>query len=246
MNNLSEMLPASSTDVDASESKEEIPQIEHDFLHFDALDMEKAKRYFDYLQLRISDPTRYIDKGGAGSVFNINNTVCIKMMEDKFLREEIRAREMGREPYQLDLGNRPVVEARIQEHVANLLVAGVRAPHITQYIPGSFWHGIVMERLNAVNMQHCLSGTVPFPQNFEYGKYMDSLGEYLNALHSEKLIYHGDLEPRNVMIDNETGNPYMIDFGRSGTIIEGERSAKADGDWQKYDVLYEKLEKAPV
>lgn len=243
MNNPSEIYPVANDEVDDSESQEEIPQIEHDFSHFDALDMEKAKRYFDYLQRRISDPTRYIDKGGAGSVFNINNTVCIKMMEDKFLREEMRAREIGREPYHLDLGNRPVVEARIQEHVANLSVAGVRAPHITQYIPGKFWHGIVMERLSAVNMQHCLSGTVPFPEHFDSGVYMDALGEYLNALHSEKLVYHGDLEPRNVMIDVETGSPYMIDFGRSGTLVEGERSVHADGDWQKYDALYEKLEK---
>jgi tRNA A-37 threonylcarbamoyl transferase component Bud32 len=222
---------------------ESIPQIEHDFLHFDALDREHAQRYFVYLQRRISDPARYMDKGGAGTVFNINDTVCIKMVEDRWRLEEVRAREEGRQLYKLDIGNRPVMEARIQEEVASLFVDGVRAPHLTQYIPGEFWHGIVMERLNAVNMQRCLAGLDIFPENFDPNRYMDALGSYLEALHDEKSIYHGDLEPRNVMIDKETGSPYVIDFGRSGRITKEGRSLHADADWQKYDTLYERLQK---
>lgn len=223
---------------------EDIPRIEHDFNHFDALDKLSSVRYFSYLQQRISDPQRYMDKGGAGTVFNINDTVCIKMMEDRYLLEELRAREEGRAPHQLNLGNRPVVEARIQERVADLAVAGVRAPHIAQYIPGKIWHGIVMERLNAVNIQHCLNGTANFPEGFQYGTFMDSLGAYLEEMHSKKHIYHGDLEPRNVMADIETGAPYLIDFGRSGTLHDTGRSRLTEGDWKKYDSLYEKLERA--
>ena len=34
-------------------------------------------------------------------------------------------------------------------------------------------------------------------------------------MHDETGIVHGDLFARNIMVDKETGNPRVIDFGRS-------------------------------
>ncbi len=52
-----------------------------------------------------------------------------------------------------------------------------------------------------------------FPTSFDPHIYFEKLTNFINKLHSEKGIYHRDLKARNVMIDNETGNPIVLDFG---------------------------------
>ena len=202
--------------IDSSESPVEIPYIEHDFLHLNDEDHVNLERYFDYIQRRISDPSRFMDKGGAGSVFNVNDSICIKMIEDREELEKRRAQKEGREPFHLSLGNRPHVEARIQERLNDLTVEGVRSPQLVQYIQGETWHGLIMERLNAVNLQYVLNGTAPLPEQFNKDKFLQSLGDYLEEVHDQKKIYHGDLFPRNVMVHNETGDARVIDWGRAG------------------------------
>jgi tRNA A-37 threonylcarbamoyl transferase component Bud32 len=231
---MSERLPQQQ--LDAHESPIEIPRIEHDFLHLDNMDHENLERYFDYLQRNISDPSRFMEKGGSGSVFNVNDSICIKMIEDRQMLEERRAREEEREPFHLDLGNRPFVEAHIQEHMGGLVVGGVRSPQLVQYIRGETWHGILMERLNAVNLQWVLNGKAPLPETFEKNKFLQSLGDYLDATHKEKKIYHGDLFPRNVMIHNETGDARVIDWGRAGQ-LKDTHDPSTEKDWIKYDEL---------
>lgn len=227
--------------VDTHESTMEIPRIEHDFLHLDNMDRANLERYFDYLQRRISDPSRFMDKGGAGSVFNVNDSICIKMIEDREELEERRAKDEDREPFHLDLGNRPYREARIQEHMSDLVIDGVRSPQLVQYVRGATWHGLIMERLNAVNLQYALNGKAPLPESFSKGHFLQSLGNFLEATHEEKKIYHGDLFPRNIMIHNETGDARVIDWGRSGQIKNGEHDPFAQKDWIKYDELDAKI-----
>jgi serine/threonine protein kinase len=223
------------------ESTIEIPRIEHDFLHLDDMDRVNLERYFGYLQRRISDPSRFMDKGGAGSVFNVNDSICIKMIEDRQELEERRAREEGREPFHLDLGNRPHVEARIHEHMNNLVIEDVRSPQLLQYIQGETWHGLIMERLNAVNLQYVLNGKAPLPERFNKDKFLQSLGDYLEEVHDQKKTYHGDLFPRNVMIHNETGDARVIDWGRAGQLKNGAHDSFAEKDWAKFDELDEKI-----
>jgi hypothetical protein len=236
---MSERLPQQQ--IDPSEPFIEIPRIEHDFLHLDDMDRVNLERYFDYLQRRISDPSRFMDKGGAGSVFNVNDSICIKMIEDRQGLEERRAREEDREPFHLDLGNRPHMEARIQERMNDLVVGGVRSPQLVQYIQGETWHGLIMERLNAVNLQYVLNRKAPLPEQFNKDKFLQSLGDFLEETHERKKIYHGDLFPRNVMIHNETGDARVIDWGRSGQLKNGAHDAFAEKDWIKYDELDAKI-----
>lgn len=183
-----------------------LPKIEHDFLHVDGQDRENLKRWFDYLQGKLDDPENYIDHGGAAVVFSVNETICIKMVTD---------RHNAQNSSLFNLGNNACVEARIQEKLSSFETAGVRSPKLIMYIQGEKYHGIIMEKLNATNLNKCLQKEVPFPEKFNPQEFYFDLDEYLYALHDEKDLGHGDLYARNIMIDNATGKPIIIDFGRS-------------------------------
>ena len=231
----------SQPETDPHELSVEIPRIEHDFLHLDNMDHVHLERYFGYLQRRISDPSRFMDKGGAAAVFNVNDSICIKMIEDRHELEEHRAQKEDREPFHLDMGNRPHVEARIQDRMNDLYVGGARSPRFIQYIQGATWHGLIMERLHAVNLQYVLNGKAALPEQFNKDKFLQSLGDFLEATHEEKKVYHGDLFPRNIMIENETGDARVIDWGRAGELKNGAHDILTEKDWSKYDELDAKI-----
>jgi len=52
-----------------------------------------------------------------------------------------------------------------------------------------------------------------FPESFDLENFFSKLENFTEKMHSELSIYHGDLFSRNILIDNETGNPIVIDFG---------------------------------
>jgi ubiquinone biosynthesis protein len=39
----------------------------------------------------------------------------------------------------------------------------------------------------------------------------------------ERGVYHSDLQPGNILVDEETGTAYLLDFGQVGELSEGER-----------------------
>lgn len=51
------------------------------------------------------------------------------------------------------------------------------------------------------------------PESFNPQLFFDKLEDFVIRLHEEKGIYHRDLHSRNILIDNETGDPIVIDFG---------------------------------
>lgn len=52
-----------------------------------------------------------------------------------------------------------------------------------------------------------------FPETFDVELFFHRLETFIHKMHNEKNIYHRDLFSRNILIDNETGNPIVIDFG---------------------------------
>lgn len=76
---------------------------------------------------------------------------------------------------------------------------------------------LVMEELNATRLSDIIEGKIPgytFPLYFDLNTFFHYLREFVIKMH-ESDVYHCDLFARNIMIDNETGLPCVIDFGEA-------------------------------
>lgn len=52
-----------------------------------------------------------------------------------------------------------------------------------------------------------------FPESFDKDIFFQKLNDYIEKMHNKLGIYHRDLFARNILINNTTGNPIVIDFG---------------------------------
>jgi serine/threonine protein kinase len=211
-----------------------------EIVRFDTTELQGEQMEYFEAQVRdiVSDPRRYIDRGGVGTVHAVTEHLCIKVLEPR--HESPRAHLM-------DLGQPVQVEAGIQRAVCGVEIAGVRAPWVYGYSKGSGENVpsiIIMERLDAVNLQRALNGDEQFPRDYDPDRFMSALESYLDYLHEQFGIIHGDLEPRNIMIDIQTGMPRVIDFGRSrvvSSMSEERRQQMIDRENEMFAEIYERL-----
>ena len=187
-------------------------------------------------------PENYIDRGGAAKVYELPSGFCVKVLEP-------RHNSANRDKFQL--GNAPIVEARLQERMSRTNYAGItRVPRFFSVISNpalNSYSAIVMERLNAINLQHVLTDPSLWPSEFVVDSFFADLEKFIQHMHDTEQIAHGDLYPRNVMVDSETGAPYVIDFGKSTAFgdVSQTRAIKAfDSDWQLLDEMYETMYEA--
>jgi len=191
------------------------------------------KEFNEWLEKHVKDPEKFIGVGGAGKVFRLDNQ-CIKMMIN-------RHNQPGSDKY--NLGNTAQKEANIQAHLSDLVVDGVYCPKVVGFYEGEKNCAIVMEELDAVNMQLVLNGKEELPKGFDNDIFFERLEDYLSEMH-ERGVVHKDLDPRNIMIDINTGLPRVIDFGRAD--IDTEKSEGFEmrclKDFDKVDAALEKME----
>lgn len=157
------------------------------------------------IECYVKDPENFLGEGGAGKVFNIGDQ-CIKLMKNRHSSASARYYNLGNTPQQ-----EFAIQATLNEFEAN----GVFSPSALRFYVGDQCSGIVMERLDAANLQTVLNGKESVPDGFDIEDFFFRLENYIGEMHDEFGIIHNDLEPRNVMIDRETGFPRVIDFGRS-------------------------------
>jgi len=176
------------------------------------------KRYIQALQKWISRSENYIDRGGAGRVFSLNDTgLCIKVMENRHSRMDAK---------KYNLGNSVYKESLFLRDLSHFSCEGVRSPFFFEYFVGKNYTAIIMEQLDAINLEHIIQGKQAFPEEYDRDVFCDRLGIYIEALHNEARVAHGDFFARNVMVDKITGDPYVIDFGRSIDLDEIEDEQK--------------------
>lgn len=206
-------------------------------------DFETIKRESINFLFSFEKPEFYIDKGGVGTVYDIGNRFCIKILDE---------RHTSPNRHLFDLGNTPDVEAAFQEKMSHAVYEGnTRSPKmfgtISSQIEGER-NALIMERLDAVNMQHIINETVPIPEGFDLDTYFEDLEKYLQNMHERYQIAHNDLYARNIMIDQETATARMIDFGRSVDLTklssDSEKQKFIDFDWQNLEDAYLQLETA--
>lgn len=202
---------------------------------------EQERKVFEYLTLfkeALMNQENYIDHGGAAKVYSLDkNDICVKVMKDRHVSENAQM---------YDLGARPIEEFRFMEMLHNFSHGGVRAPIAEAYLESGESTAIVMEKLNAVNLQHILNGTEELPEGFDADKFLEDLDNYINALHTEKNLAHMDLYPRNIMLDRNNAQCYVIDFGRAQDVSklpEHEQQKRFDNDYARYDEVFNQLDK---
>lgn len=175
-------------------------------VHFFENDFAFGSELKDKLKERIEKPENLIGEGGVGSVIDMGNGVCVKLMEN---RENSPHKDM------MDLGNNPKIESEFQAKLDGFVSEGVFSPRVYGYYIGERGAAIIMEKLNAVNLQEIMAGKESLPENFNTNDFFTRLEGYIQDVHAEKKMAHCDLYARNIMVDRETGLPLVIDFGRA-------------------------------
>ena len=84
---------------------------------------------------------------------------------------------------------------------------------------------LLMQAMDAISADDHMRKGIALPEGFEYERFCKQVKDYVVLMHENKL-YHRDLHAGNVMIDSTTGNPIIIDFGRSG--LSSEEDAYVD------------------
>ncbi len=96
---------------------------------------------------------------------------------------------------------------------------------------------LVMERLNAVSIKDILEGKEPLPSGANIPDFFVKLSQFVKAMH-ERGIYHRDLHEGNIMIDVDTGAPYVIDFGSSKKLYFGDENPYVEVDQLRGEKMY--------
>lgn len=195
-----------------------------------------AQEAIKILQHIVADPESKIDSGGAGTVYRIPDGVCMKVFDKR------------KEGLAYKSGNTVAGEARFNQFLSAFSRNGVRSPRyigrITALHPERM-EVILMEELRALNLQRVLNGEIPPPDSFQLNPFLEAFESYMYALNEELLIAHGDLEPRNVMIDKKTGMPRIIDFGQSSwlrSLDPDERRRRIQKDFGSLERISEQVE----
>ncbi len=186
------------------------------------------------LEKIIRDPDAYIDEGGAAWVYRLPIGLCIKVMRP---HNENTASGM-------QLGNSLEEEAAFLEYLRTVVVEGARTPDYVSYTRIEETGVLIMEEIHGVNLQKILNGTEPLPPSYSHHAFFDALEKYVQALHETHHIAHGDLEPRNIMVEEESGMPRIIDFGRSVWTkgLDAEKRARLEqADWDALAATEEKM-----
>lgn len=77
---------------------------------------------------------------------------------------------------------------------------------------GSEFEVLVMERLHAKSIKDILHNNLDVPENFNFKEFVSRIEKFFLKLHEQK-IHHRDAHGGNIMIEDETSNPCIIDFG---------------------------------
>lgn len=104
-----------------------------------------------------------------------------------------------------------------------------------------------MERLNAVSVNDVIEGLKPMPEAFRIEVFFKELRDFFETMH-RRGVHHRDAHEGNIMIDVETGLPYVIDFGlaaygTSGDESETYREVSARGSVIVYPKDFDSIDK---
>jgi serine/threonine-protein kinase len=144
--------------------------------------------------------TRIIKKGGQGAVYETigddNKIYAVKELLDRFVDPKERAEAIEH------FGE----EARLLENLKHPSI-----PRVHAHFKDEGRQYLAMDFVNGEDLEEILkrAGALAEPKVLEWA---DQICNVLAHLHDRGLIYR-DMKPSNIMIEHETGNVKLIDFG---------------------------------
>lgn len=125
------------------------------------------------------------------------------------------------------LGNTIEEEFEWMENIFYLRVQKVRMPKPKFFVQNDKMHVLVMETINGATLEEVMSGEKKIPPNVNWNNFFNKVKDYTEELHNLG-IYHRDMTGKNIMIDFETLEPVIIDFGRAKKITKEDDTSIAE------------------
>lgn len=124
--------------------------------------------------------------------------------------------------------NSVALEADIQMALNALgEIRSVRVPQVLAYVEHDDMRAIMMESLDAVSIRDLKHGKEPWPEAFDSDRFFEELEAFVSAMHDHG-YHHRDLHAGNVLIDRETGDPRVIDFGYSRRVYGNDNPYRSE------------------
>ncbi len=164
------------------------------------------------LELSKSFADGFLGNGSTSEVYVIASlkNFCVKIIVNQKNYNELDYSGQRRHNY-LDK------EGEILTKLSDFIVDDVKTPTPLYWLSTPQFEGLAMWRIKAVNLARVFEGHERLPGNFDLDNYFEKLKNYFQALHNKMEIIHGDVAVRNLMVDEKTGQPWVIDFGRART-----------------------------
>ena len=185
----------------------------HEWFH---IPTENIQEFLDQAQ----EEGAYLGRGKVAEVRSLpgEEKLCVKFVHNE-------------ETYALPSQRSLVEEARFLKRLAHIQT-GVRVPDVHL----AFAQGrplLFMERLPALSIQQLEEGMREMDTSrIDTDAFEKALLAFLKEMHREGVIHH-DLHEGNILIDIETGLPYVVDFGKAedtSLLLSEEREEKEEND----------------
>jgi serine/threonine protein kinase len=170
---------------------------ENKFTQLEKASLERLKEIIE----NVKKEGKFLGQGATGIVYvdTKEPNRCYKIIKENDQYAQVNS--VGR-------------ETEFLSALADLEVDGVRTPKPHYWAMHEQYHVLVMERFPGISLDKIVYGSEKFPPNFDIDTYFKKLDAYIDAMHARG-IHHRDLNLQNIMVDLQTGDPGVIDFGKS-------------------------------
>ncbi len=174
---------------------------------------EIERKLISFIHETTDSKERFLGEGKTAEVSywsEENTQLCIKIISESRMNDLYEDTSKPR-------FNSPKQEGEFMEK-ASKTTTKVKLPEVIGYI--SFEDSsdrrvdaLLMSRINGITLKQAHENPSLIPEKFNLEEYFSELEKFLNEMHTHDRIHHRDLSEGNLMIDQETGVPVVIDFG---------------------------------
>lgn len=180
------------------------PIVVTEFIEYESVEQVLIDNWLENIRKNLSNPDKYMDKGQSGKVYSLDDFTCAKAIKvNPIDLVELNMRRFSNSPHQ---------EALIHFEISKLREKGICCPQFLAYLKGTIFDVLVIKKLQAIKLEDILERKKSLPKTTTIQQISEQMLQQMNILH-ENGFAHRDMEPRNWMVDEISGQVFMIDFG---------------------------------